>query len=186
MEQIIYEAFSRYEDQDPPGTEHKLPNVRFGVTWAKLKYHNGAVNGSEVEKIFKEVFAGRTVVIHGGGNDKTAFKHEQAFEGAAHVLDTQILCANYQPDGTPGLAKLAEKVLGKTIQGGGGGKHSPVEDAKATVAVYLRQKGSKSDEEIEEDQKAYKVEKARKKAENAWRREVRRQQGRGEGALGWY
>lgn len=88
-----------------------------------------AVNGKVVEKCCNEIFAGRTVFKNGGKGDISAFCHEKPFEGAARVIDTQFLFSYMQVDGTPGLATVMKALLGKDIQRGGKGKHSPVEDA---------------------------------------------------------
>ncbi|KAK4501652.1 hypothetical protein PRZ48_007461 [Zasmidium cellare] len=133
--QVILSVGSRYEDQDKPGTERKLPPRRFGVTWDMLKYRNGAVNGKVVESYCKKIFAGRIVVVHGGKGDISAFQYEKPFEGAAKVIDTQVLYSYMQFDGTPGLATLMSLVLGKIIQGGGKGEHSPVVDAQSTIEL---------------------------------------------------
>lgn len=52
--EVLYNVFSRYEDEDPEGTYRQLPRG-FGITWNDLKYRNGAVKAREVEEEPKEV-----------------------------------------------------------------------------------------------------------------------------------
>ncbi|KAK4501955.1 hypothetical protein PRZ48_007765 [Zasmidium cellare] len=117
-----------------PSYQHTLS---YDVTWDALKYRNGAVNARVVEKNLKKIFEGRTVVVHAGKQDKLAFQYEQAFEAAKEVVDTQKVFAYLQFDGQPRLALAADVILGKVVQGGGGGDHSPVEDAQTAGELFV-------------------------------------------------
>lgn len=80
--------------------------------------------------------------MHDKRDDTKSFYFEEsmdAFSAASGVglHDTQEIHSYLQSDGQPRLAYATEVILGRVIQGGGGGDHSPVEDAKATMELYL-------------------------------------------------
>ena len=91
---------------------------------------NGAQSFEELQMKVKLLISNKIVVGHGLGNDFRALKLKHAKKD---VRDT----ANYfqnKTGGKPSLAKLTEERLGIKIQSG---EHSPVQDARAALRVYL-------------------------------------------------
>ncbi len=111
-----------------------MPPAQFGVTFADLRFSNGAVAAEIVERWTKQIIQDRTVILHGGRLNLQAFKIEPDVFGRSKVVDTQDLYRYVQKSGPPGLGTLARVVLGRAIQLGG---HSPVQDARATLELWL-------------------------------------------------
>ncbi|KAI7153701.1 hypothetical protein D0869_01479 [Hortaea werneckii] len=136
--QPIYDVFAYYPEQ--PGYRKKLPprRLRLGVYWDDLKPHNGACPIAEVEYTVQAILQKAAVVVgHAIHNDMRVFSPE-VFDGVA-TRDTQLheSCREFAcgRQRLPKLSVLAQVVLGWRIQGA---KHSSVEDAAATVALYRK------------------------------------------------
>ena len=97
---------------------------------------NGAKDAHVVEAQVSKIIAIRTVVMHGGKHDMTAFEtaKDEMFKTST-VVDTQELYSYLQKDRTPGLATTAREILGLDIQQG---SHSSVEDAQTTMKLYQK------------------------------------------------
>lgn len=132
--QVILDIYCYYNNED--GVEKICPPKEFNVWWPDLKAENGAKPAQKVEAWLKDIFDGRTVVVHGGRNDLTAFYLEpKPFENS-DIVDTQDLFAGlrYETDGHPGLEACAKLVLGIEEFD----HHNPVADAEITRLLYLR------------------------------------------------
>jgi RNA exonuclease 4 len=125
--ETILDVFVAYDREE--NTVKKYPPSRFGVGLDDLLFHNGAVRAEVVEKWLTEIFADRPVVMHDQRGDTSAFEHEDAF-ARAQVFDTQAMYG-----GRTGLGNLTSEVLGRQVQVGG--KHTPTEDAIATMELFL-------------------------------------------------
>ncbi|OQO15140.1 hypothetical protein B0A48_00522 [Cryoendolithus antarcticus] len=111
---------------------------RFGVIWNDLKSKNGAVPAAIVERNCQRIFEGRAVVMHAAQGDMNSFRIEQDAFVDSTMVDTQSLY--HGPMGLrhpPRLADCFADYLGQSIQTG---VHSPVEDACATMQLYLLHK----------------------------------------------
>jgi len=98
-----------------------------GVRWKDMK---NAQPFEELQMKVKNIIKNKTVVGHGLGSDFRALKlkHPKKL-----VRDTSIYFQNAS-GGKPSLALLSEKRLGIKIQSG---EHSPVQDARAALRIYL-------------------------------------------------
>lgn len=135
--QVILDTYVFYRNET--GVKKKLPGAwrGFGVTWEDLKSVNGAQPAERVEGWLKELLTGRTVIVHGGSHDITAFyiHKDILMNEETTVVDTQDVYAyEVYNRATPGLKATAEVILHKSIQENG---HSSVEDALATMELYL-------------------------------------------------
>jgi hypothetical protein len=74
--------------------------------------------------------------MHGGEHDRTVFYFEKEAYAGSTIVDTQRTYAGWQDGGKPGLAMLAEVVLGIT-DFRMSGDHSSVEDARATMKLWI-------------------------------------------------
>nr|OQO21713.1 hypothetical protein B0A51_12867 [Rachicladosporium sp. CCFEE 5018] len=111
---------------------------RFGVVWKDLESKNGAVPAAVVEQNCRRIFEGRTVVMHASQGDMHSFRIEVNAFTKSTIVDTQSLY--HGPMGlrhSPSLADCSADYLGQIIQTG---LHSPVEDAAATMQLYLLRK----------------------------------------------
>lgn len=136
--EIILDTFVSYPSEaNVEATMPRAPGKTFGVTWKRVDPRNGAVDGRIVEEWCEKLFANRTVVLHGGSNDRRAWYYQDPFARAT-VRDTQWLY-RYSVEGEnkpcPGLALLAENLLNRIIQVGN--DHAAEEDALATMDIYL-------------------------------------------------
>ena len=98
-----------------------------------MSLSNGAVPAYKVERWVKQIVKDRTVILHGGTHDLTAFVIEPAVYAKSKIFDTQQRYSYLQNDGTPGLATTASIILKKTVQVMG---HSPVEDAQTALELW--------------------------------------------------
>ncbi|KAK4493591.1 hypothetical protein PRZ48_015258 [Zasmidium cellare] len=137
--EVVLDVFGAYPVE--AGIEVSLPPPEFGVDWEDLKVENGAVPGDILEMWLEQIFTNRTVILHGGTGDRKAFYYRKDLladdnPNGTSIIDTQDLYWWLMPcHGTPGLARCASIILGKSIQEVG---HCPVEDAKTTMELYLR------------------------------------------------
>lgn len=122
-----------------PGIIKNCPPKRFGVEPMDLLLKNGAVPARKAERQLKRLLKNRTIVLHDKRADTKAFYYEtDAFSpsNGVTIVDTQDLYSYLRPcSGRPGLRYAYEMIFGEQIQAGG--IHSPVEDAKATMRLYL-------------------------------------------------
>lgn len=125
----VYAAYPKH-----PDVKKNVPPREYGVEWHDLRFENGAVPAHKVERWVKQILNGRTVIVHGGKHDLTAFQIEKDVFANSKVVDTQNLYRDLQNDGTPSLQTAAYQILGESIQEL---EHSPVEDARATMKLYL-------------------------------------------------
>ncbi|EME39281.1 hypothetical protein DOTSEDRAFT_28451 [Dothistroma septosporum NZE10] len=126
--ELILDCFVQYPED--PKLKVKMAPEKYGVTAARLKAENGAVDATTVERWCMAIFANRPVVLHGGVNDLTSFYYGDAFAGATEVFDTQ----KYWP-GTMKLCDLARVLLEEDVQQGG--YHTAVEDTVTTMRIYM-------------------------------------------------
>ncbi|KAK4544280.1 hypothetical protein LTR36_004490 [Oleoguttula mirabilis] len=127
--EVVLDVYAFYPREQ--GVEKRWQPACFGVVTQDLLYRNGAVAAAEVEAWVAQIVKGRTVVVHGGKHDMSAFYYEkEAIWATSTVVDTQSLY------GQVALPTLADAYLGMSIQAGG--FHSPVEDADATRELHLR------------------------------------------------
>lgn len=137
--EVIYDVFVYYPQEE--GVIIKLPpeNKQLGVYREDIKPWNGALPIADVEQIVRDIIKDCIVVGHAISNDIKVFS-PWVFDGVK-IRDTQML-AEYRQHATgsrrlPKLSVLAEVVLGWNIQAK---DHSSVEDAEATMALYLHRK----------------------------------------------
>ncbi|PPJ50393.1 hypothetical protein CBER1_06981 [Cercospora berteroae] len=136
--EVVLDIFVKYPYVE--GVRTMIPRAEgkdFGITQERLDHANGAVPGWKAEQYCARILRNRPVVVHGGGNDLTAFQLPNPFRGATHVYHTQNEYA-YEVDDieAPGLWRLTGAFLNRVIQADG--KHSPVEDPIATMEVHIR------------------------------------------------
>lgn len=131
--ETILDVYATYPKKDH--IKKKMPPSKFGVTWKDLLYENGALPAWQVEKNMAKIMEGRKVVVHGGRLDtECLFFEGEAWLKCAGVIDTQDLYYGHNGKQQPGLADLTPYYLKESIQAI---EHSPVEDAKATMSLYL-------------------------------------------------
>lgn len=134
--QVVYDVFVYYPDRPDEIKKNHPPTKGFGVTWDDLKPEHNARPISEVEANLRKIFEGRVIVGHAIGNDMKVVS-PWVFDGI-ETRDTQQLplYRSYArgPRYLPALKHLARIVLGRNIQGP---EHSSVEDARATMDLYL-------------------------------------------------
>jgi RNA exonuclease 4 len=105
------------------------------VTYRDLRYDNGAKPAFKVERWVKQIVRSRTVIVHGGTHDRTAFTIEPNVFVNSRVIDTQRLYRHLQPeDGTPSLKTAAWEILSVDIQADD--RHSAVEDAQTAMKLW--------------------------------------------------
>lgn len=121
----VLDVYAIYNNEESV-TKTKQPK-RFGVIVPDLTFGNGGVAGHKVEAWVARIVKDRTVVVHGGRNDMTAFYIEKDIFATSTVEDTQNMYGQVK------LASLAYDVLEEVIQEK---FHSPVEDADVTRRVY--------------------------------------------------
>lgn len=133
--QFILDVYAAYPKD--VNIRKKMPPAVFGVTWKDLLYDNGAVSALKVEQWVKKIVTGRKVVLHGGRLDLLAFMLiDDVWEGSERIIDSQRLYANHHGGRhwQVSLSTLAADILDRNIHNAG---HSPVEDAIATMDLYL-------------------------------------------------
>lgn len=116
---------------DAPVTDYR---TRFsGVREADLV---GACSSDHVRATVRGLLRGRVLVGHALANDLAVLQqHEHELE-LGDVRDTAAYLPLCNARGKPRKLKhLAKEVLGASIQGG---EHSPVEDARAALYIYLQ------------------------------------------------
>lgn len=104
----------------------KLPPKQFGVEWSDLRIENGARPIDDVRDDLNKIMAGRTIIGHGMRLDIRSLTPE--LKNEVNFVDTQHMYGQVK------LEYLAAKYLKMDIQNG---FHDPVEDAKATMGLYL-------------------------------------------------
>ncbi|KAK6442028.1 hypothetical protein LTR95_001740 [Oleoguttula sp. CCFEE 5521] len=132
----LYDVYAAYRNE--AGATKATNPKRFGVIWNDLKSKNGAVPAAIVERNCRRIFEGRTVVMHAAQGDMNSFRIEEDAFVNSTIVDTQSLY--HGPMGLrhpPSLADCSTDYLGQTIQMG---VYSPVEDARATMQLYLLDK----------------------------------------------
>ena len=128
-------AFYRKEE----GVQKFYPLQCFKVNWQDFFLDVGAKPAESVERWVANIVQGRTVVVHGGQHDLTAFyiiKDIFQQEGTK-VVDTQQLYSYTQHRGQPSLATAAAAILPDhhPIQQY---EHDAVEDADTALKLYLK------------------------------------------------
>ncbi|EMC94283.1 hypothetical protein BAUCODRAFT_150469 [Baudoinia panamericana UAMH 10762] len=148
--EVVLDVFPAYRSE--PNVKKILPPRRFGVNWSDLYFDNGAVPAEKVERWVKEMVKDRTVVVHGGTHDLTAFYIEQDVWATSTIVDTQWLYSGVAGNSKPSLLDCVESELGLD-HFRSGGEHSPVEDAEATRQLYLRaQSGERKSDDAKVDE----------------------------------
>lgn len=127
--ETILECHVYYPEEE--GVRVWTPPAMFGVARDDLKMKNGAIPAALAEKWFAEIFAGRKVVVHGGSGDRTAFKLVDAFSFAEEIVDTQDLYQSIKL----GVLHAREFPSAAAVQVG---RHTAVEDAGATMDLFLK------------------------------------------------
>ena len=141
--ETVLDVYAAYAKED--GVSKLMPPKRFMVTHQDLKFNNGAVPAHKVERWVKQILKGRTVILHGGKHDLSAFVIENDVYADSKVVDMQNEYSHLQFDGTPGLATAAAEVLGESIQEV---KHSPVEDAQTALKLWFQNHTYDKDAEL--------------------------------------
>lgn len=126
----------------PKSTNARPPpqRLKLGVTYADLRPENGA---EPIAKVLQEALAildGSAVIIgHDIGQEINYLR--DIWENTWQTRDTQRApCyAHYHSRGKPSLQTLSREILGEEIQGE---EHNSVEDARATMKLYLRERPS--------------------------------------------
>ena len=124
--QTIYDTYVRYDFDET--IQIKMPPARFGVTYQDISIANGAKPIRDVQINLNKIMLHRTIVGHGMRLDVRCLKPE--LKGDVVFVDTQNIY------GQVALPKLSVALLDMSIQDD---FHSPVEDAIATMLLYLRQ-----------------------------------------------
>lgn len=136
--QTVWEAFFAYPNQKD--IIKNCHGERFGVEPPDFLFKNGALPARKAEADLKALMKNHPIIVHDKSGDTKAFyfpENQDAFSASNGVVvhDTQEIYSYLRSSGQPGLAYASEVVLGKEIQKGG--FHTPVEDAKATMELYL-------------------------------------------------
>lgn len=126
----------------PRSTNARPPpqRLKLGVTYADLRPENGA---EPIANVLQEAFAildGSAVIVgHDIGQEINYLR--DIWKNTWQTRDTQRApCyARYHCHGKPKLSMLSREVLGEEIQVK---EHSSVEDARATMKLYLRERAS--------------------------------------------
>ena len=129
--ETVLDVYAAYAKED--GVSKLMPPAEFGVAHKDLMFSNGAVPAHTVEKWVKQIVANRTVILHGGTHDRSAFRIEENVFARSKIVDTQQVYSYLQFDGTPSLRTTAEVILGLSVQQMG---HSPVEDAQTALKLW--------------------------------------------------
>ncbi|KAI7313518.1 hypothetical protein KC315_g11630 [Hortaea werneckii] len=138
--QAVYDTFVYYPEDVP----HRPPpqRLKLGVKYNDIKPTNGAQPISDVIKNVQALFdKAEIVVMHAASNDVQMLKGITWTK--LTLYDTQTLpeyCRLTSPD-RPSLKFLTKMELGDEIQEGSDG-HCSVEDARATMKLYLLQKSA--------------------------------------------
>lgn len=144
--ELVLDVYAAYPRED--GVRKVYPPKRFLVESEDLLFENGAVAAHKVERWVKDIVKDRTIILHGGKHDLTAFRIEKDVFASSTIIDTQKLYASHQPaDGTPGLRTLTASLLKQMIQDD---VHSPVEDAWATMQLWLLRNAYDRDAQVGE------------------------------------
>lgn len=141
--ETVLDVYAAYPKEE--GIDKDVPPKRFMISHQDLKFCNGAVPAHKVEKWVKQIISGRTVILHGGTHDLTAFVIETGVYANSNVVDTQMVYCSLQSDGTPGLRTTAAAILGESIQEV---EHSPVEDAQTALKLWYQKHTFDRDAEL--------------------------------------
>jgi len=111
-------------------SEEKVTDYRTLISGVRYQDMKEAQSFEDLQLKVKNLIKGKTVVGHGLGSDFRALKlkHPKKL-----VRDTSIYFQN-ENGGKPSLASLSEIRLGIKIQSG---EHSPVQDARAALRIFL-------------------------------------------------
>ncbi|KAK5164631.1 uncharacterized protein LTR77_009837 [Saxophila tyrrhenica] len=130
------DVYAFYPRQDK--VKKNVPPERFGIIVEDLLLCNGAQAAAKVERWTKELIRDRTVIVHGGKHDLSAFIFEPDVFAKSTIVDTQVIYGHLQTrDYTPGLRTTAERILGVSVQQMG--HHTSIEDAQTTMKLYDRE-----------------------------------------------
>lgn len=130
--QVIYDTFVYY----PADVAHRPSpqRLKLGVKYNDIKPENGAQAHADVLEAVKSVFDKSGIVVGHAVHEDIRMLRPLSFDGCT-VHCTQ---ANHTKGGRgrykPGLKDLAEELLGREVQGK---EHSSVEDARATMDIFL-------------------------------------------------
>jgi hypothetical protein len=133
----VLDVYAAYPNEE--GVAKIMPPARFMVQHKDLQFKNGAVPAHKVERWVKELLKDRTVVLHGGQHDLTAFTIERDVYAKSRVKDTQVINSGLQGKRTPSLRDTVNEVLQEDVQEDG--YHSAVEDAQFAMKLYLKHIG---------------------------------------------
>ncbi|KAI7641971.1 hypothetical protein KC319_g13252, partial [Hortaea werneckii] len=138
--QAVYDTFVYYPEDVP----HRPPpqRLKLGVKYNDIKPANGAQLISDVIKNVQALFdKAEIVVMHAASNDVQMLKGITWTK--LTLYDTQTLpeYAAYTSPDRPSLKFLSRMELGDEIQEGSDG-HCSVEDARATMKLYLLQESA--------------------------------------------
>ena len=130
-EEVVFDTFVYY-DKSTKARPH--PQVlKLGVTYNDIKPENGAMHIDEVTAIVTAIFDKAAVVVAHALKSEKQFLRYVPWE-RYKTRDTQQF-QTCQEQGGRGLAHLASVLLDRRIQSE---EHSSVEDAQATMALYLK------------------------------------------------
>ncbi|KAK6383147.1 hypothetical protein LTR65_010430 [Meristemomyces frigidus] len=85
--QTILDVYCYYPNEQ--GVRKDVPPRRFNVSRADLMKQHGAMHAQTVEKWVAEIVKRRTVVVHDGRGDLTAFQYEKDAFKDSKIVDTQ-------------------------------------------------------------------------------------------------
>ncbi|RKF65068.1 RNA exonuclease 4 [Erysiphe neolycopersici] len=121
-----------------------VTNWRTEISGVSANSMKTAREFKEVQKNVASILKDRIVVGHALWND---FKVMQLSHPRRDIRDTSLFSGFQQfSSGRPGLKLLADKVLGVEIQNG---RHSSIEDARATMFIFRRYKSALEAEHIQ-------------------------------------
>ena len=129
--QVVYDTFVSY----PADVPHRPPpqRLRLGVTHKDILPENGAQPHAQVLANARAIFDKSGVIVAHAASNDIRMLHGIDFANYT-VHDTQRLYGA-SLGRSPGLGALSSEVLGRSIQVG---EHSSVEDARATMELFLR------------------------------------------------
>lgn len=131
-EEVVYDVFAHYgrhvNHRPPP---HRL---NLGVKYKDIKPWNGAIYINEVTRAVTRLFDRAGTVVGHAIQNEMQYLRDVPWE-KYQTRDTQTM--GFYQTGSMKLRVLAGAVLGRSIQGR---EHSSVEDAQATMALYLSHK----------------------------------------------
>lgn len=133
---VNYDGACIYDSYVLPQPHQQILDYRTHISGVRARDMRHARPFAEVQEQVRQILDGRVVVGH-------ALKHDWAVLGLVHPKEDIRDTSKHRPyrklvgGGTPGLKLLVSLVLGLDIQEG---EHSSLEDARAVMALFRRDK----------------------------------------------